>query len=313
MFVSMETEKIPYLYITGASYSGSTLLAFLIDSHPEMTSISEVGGPIPGTDIGTYSCSCGETLLACPFYREVTNRIRSLGSEFELGEWRTLFQFSRHRAVDIPFARPLRNTFLENIRDRIVPIFPAYRRTMREIALRNLHFARAVLQLTGKKVFADAQKDSIRIKFLRDIGRLDLKVIHLIRDARGGTASYMKHNNGRDAAWAARFWAKANLNADRARRFVSSDRWLRIHYNDLCDDYQACMDRISDFVGVERATIPENFFGLEHHIVGNEMRMKRDQRVIRDLSWKKRLADEDLAMIAREAGSASHHFGFDWP
>jgi hypothetical protein len=313
LYVSMSADKIPYLYVTGASYSGSTLLAFLLNSHPEAASISEVGGPYPGTDVRMYRCSCGAPLVDCPFYGELAARIRSMGSEFDLREWKTIFRFSRHRMINIPFARPLRSTLLETIRDRIVPLYPGYRGTMHDIARRNEHFARAVLELTGKRIFADAQKDSIRIKFLSDIESFELKVIHLIRDARGGAASFMKHSGRSDAAWAARMWAKMNLNADRARRFVVADRWLRIHYDDLCDDYQACMDRISDFAGVDRAAIPNNFFALEHHIIGNEMRMNRQQRITPDQSWKQRLSPADLSTIARVAGRTNRYFGFDWP
>jgi len=309
----METKRIPYLYIAGASYSGSTLLAMLIDSHPQMASISEVGGPSPGTDISRYRCSCGAALIDCPFYRELAKLIRSKGSDFNLGEWNTLFRMSRHRIIDIPFARPLRNTLLESIRDRIVPFIPPYRRVIRDIAVRNRHFAESVLELTGKTLFADAQKDSIRIKFLSEIEQLDLRVIHLVRDARGGAASFMKHKDRHDPAWAAHLWAKANRNADRARRHVPADRWLLLRYDDICEDYQACMDRISDFAGVDRAVIPPDFSELDHHIVGNEMRMKQTQRITADLSWKERLSKEDLSAIARVAGETNRYFGFSWP
>ena len=98
----------------------------------------------------------------------------------------------------------------------------------------------------------------MRIKFLQDIKHLDLKVIHLVRDERGGASSYMKHG-GRDVASATRAWYHANMNAERARRFVSPDQWLRIKYDDLADNPQGILDQISDFLNVERAPIPKIF------------------------------------------------------
>ncbi len=309
----MNDGKIPYLYIAGASYSGSTLLAFMLNAHPQMASISEICGPVPGEDIETYLCSCGKRFLDCPFYRELEKRIRSLGSSFSLRKWRTLFQVSRLRAVDIPLVRPLRNTFLETVRDCLVPFLPGYKKTISEIARRNVHLAKSVLAITGKNIFVDAQKDPMRIKFLSEMDELDLKVIHLVRDVRGGAASYLKHSGRSDASWAARAWLKANENTERARRFVSADQWLRIRYCDLCNDYQAWIDRISDFVGAERAEIKEDFFKREHHIFGNVMRLKPDQRVTLDESWKQRLSEEDLEAVARVGGKANRYFGYDWP
>jgi hypothetical protein len=184
---------------------------------------------------------------------------------------------------------------------------------VREIAARNLHFAKATLDITGKKVFVDAQKDPIRVKFLAGIDGVDLRVIHLIRDVRAGAASYMKHSGRHDAERAARIWVTVNESAERARRYLSADRWLRIRYEDVCRDYQASIDTISDFVGVQRSEIPRGFFDLEHHIIGNRMRLKRIDDVRLDESWKRRLSEKDLDIIARVGGRTNRYLGGDWP
>jgi hypothetical protein len=53
--------------------------------------------------------------------------------------------------------------------------------------------ASAVLERTGKRVFVDTARDHQRPKFLATHPRLEVKVIHLIRDPRGNAASIMKH------------------------------------------------------------------------------------------------------------------------
>ena len=310
----MKEAKIPYLYVTGASYSGSTLLAFLLNAHPRMASISEAAGPLLITDFDNYQCSCGEPFLQCGFYRELQRRMEAAGSTFDLTDWRTRFQASRYRLLDIVLTRPLRSVLAERARDALVPLYPGYRRAIAKTALRNAHLARTVLEMTGKSVFVDAEKDSIRVKFLEQSGFFDLWVIHLVRDVRGGVNSYLKQNpQANTVPGGTEFWKNANLNAERARRYVPAERWMRLRYDDLCADTQGSIDRITDFVGVDRAPVAEDFYAVEHHIVGSQMRLKRDATIKLDEGWKERLTDHDLDTIARIAGGENRFFGFDWP
>ena len=209
--------------------------------------------------------------------------------------------------------RPLPSRVLQRLRDRAALMLPGFKTTAREIALRNQHFAQATLAISGKQVFVDAQKDAARIRFLSEMRSLDLRVIHLVRDVRGGVASYMKHDPGSDAKTAARRWLRANIATDRAKAYIEPDRWLRIRYDELCSDYQNTVHRIADFIGVTRATVSEDFGDTEHHIVGNTMRRGRRRGITMDESWKTRLTAEDLEAIRRVGGKANRFFGFDWP
>ena len=309
----MTARSLPYIYVTGAAFSGSTLLAFLLNSHPDITTVSETGGPMKKIDPVIYPCSCGAMMLECPFFTKLEARINALGSSFSLRDWKMEFELSKHRILDIPLVRPLQSDFLEAIRDRVVPHLPGYRSAIREIAQRNLAFARAALEVTGKRIFADAQKDSIRVKFLRDIEELDLFVIHLVRDARAGTVSFMRNENIADAATAARKWLRSNRNSERAAKYVSPDRWLTVRYEELSADPQQLLDRICDFTGARRVTVPDDIYAAEHHVIGNRMRLRRDRAIRPDESWKEALDERALRTIARIAGRANRRFGFDWP
>ena len=123
----------------------------------------------------------------------------------------------------------------------------------------------------------------------------------------------MKHSGRHDAERAARIWVTVNESAERMRSHVPADRWLRIRYEDLCRDHQSTIDTISDFAGVERSPIPQGFFDLEHHIIGNKMRLKRIEGVRLDESWKQRLSARDLDVIARVGGRTNRYLGGDWP
>ncbi len=134
-----------------------------------------------------------------------------------------------------------------------------------------------------------------------------------MRDVRGGVCSILKHSHGINVKKATRRWLIVNMNAEMARRYVSPNRWLRLTYDELCANAQGAIDRISDFVGVERATLPKNFYETEHHIIGNYMRLGGSGEVRRDDSWKMRLSQHDLDIIARIGGATNRYFGHDWP
>lgn len=318
----MSTEsagRISYLYVAGASFCGSTLLAFLLNAHPRMTSVSETCGVIPHANIPedaieSYPCSCGEPLLKCPFYREMETRIRAHGSTFDLRDWRTHFRVGHGRWLQALMTRPLPSTALQRLRYHAIQCLPGVRARTREVALRNVHFARSALAISNKQVFVDAQKDAARVQFLSRIPQLDLRVLHLVRDVRGGAASYIKHYPEKnDARTATKKWLRANRAAARALHCVAADRRMTLRYDELCSDPQAAIRRIAEFAGVPAATIPEDYRRSEHHIVGNRMRTAGAREIRKDESWKSRLTAEDLATIRRFGGAANRRFGFDWP
>ena len=66
---------IDLVYIASPSYSGSTLLTFLLNAHRDVATMGELKwGPI---DLETYCCSCGELLTACPFWQDVARRVEA--------------------------------------------------------------------------------------------------------------------------------------------------------------------------------------------------------------------------------------------
>jgi hypothetical protein len=195
----------------------------------------------------------------------------------------------------------------------MLSVWPGFAETNERNARRILHLATAGLEITGKRVFADTQKSAGRIRFLKAIPQLDVRVIHLIRDARGGTASLMKHMSV-GAVRAAYRWRITNMNAERTRRLVPKDKWMRVKYEDLCADPQGTFDAIADFAGVGRSTLPHNVFATPHHIIGNNMRLAGGgQTIRRDESWRTRLTARDLSLIERIAGRTNRYFGYGWP
>jgi hypothetical protein len=313
-------EPVRYVCMTGANYCGSTLLALLLNAHPSCVSVGEITGPRRGVDLNEIRCSCGAQFFECDFYPRIAERMAELGTPFELynTNWATCYRASDLRLLNALLARSLRNDRLNGWRDQLVDALPFLGRhiqaRMSVAGAVTRTFARACLDLSGKAVFVDSSKDPQRPKWLYRTRGIDLRVIHLVKDVRAGTASFMKHHNIEDAAKAARLWRRANLEADRTLRQLPRERWLRVYYQDLCADPQGVLDRVTDFVGVARRPMPENFRDQEHHIlVGNEMRFGDSRSIQHDTSWRARLSERDLDAIARVGGRVNRQLGFEWP
>jgi hypothetical protein len=310
-----DSRRIPYVCMPGSPFTGSTLLGLLLNEHPHLASIGAGTGLIRDIDLSTYACSCGKLFRECEFWAQVATRTRELGhpvNVFETNFWNTHLRLSHNKLINALLVRSLGQDQINDVRDALIWRIPRVRRAISEMGWNTWSLASAVLERTGKRVFVDTARDHQRPKYLWDHPRLDVKVIHLIRDPRGNSASIMKHANV-DAASAARQWRHYNLEAARVRRYLPAQAWMTLYYEELCADAGKVLDRISDFLGVERARSQPDPHDPDRHIIGNPMRLKALSEIREDRSWQTNLGREELNVIARIAGSASRELGFNWP
>ena len=310
-----DRRRVRYVCIPGSPFTGSTLLGTLLNGHQECASIGAAIGLLPRADLSTYRCSCGRLFRECEFWNHVADRTRALGhpvNVFETNFWNTHLRVSPNRLLNALLVRSLGADALNDARDAAVRLMPAVRRAIDEAAWNSWSLAAAVLERTGKSVFVDTTRDHQRPKYLAGHPLLDLRVIHLIRDPRGNSASIMKHT-GADAATAARQWRRYNVEAARVRRYLPPEAWLMLRYEELCADPGGTLDRVADFLGAGRAEAGDRTREAEAHIIGNKMRLKGAGEIREDRSWQTRLSGADLAEIARITGPTSRRLGLDWP
>lgn len=308
-------NRLRYVCMPGSPYTGSTLLGALLNQHPQCASIGAATGLIRRADLSSYRCSCGKLFRDCEFWSDIATRTRALGhpvNVFETNFWNTYLRLSHHRLINAVLVRSLGWDSLNDARDAVVGRLTWVRRAIADMGWNTWSLASAVLERTGKVVFVDTARDHQRPKYLARHPLLDVKVIHLVRDPRGNSASIMKHT-GADAATAARQWRHYNVEADRVRRYLPRGSWMSLHYEALCADPAGVFDRISDFLGVSRVPMQHGPRNSESHIIGNKSRLKGLSEIREDLSWQTRLGGAELATIARIAGSTSHSLGFNWP
>ena len=307
-------KRVRYVCMPGSPFTGSTLLGTLLNEHPDCASMGAAVGLLPRADLSTYRCSCGLLFRDCEFWNDIAARTRALGHPvdvFETNFWNTHLRLSSHRLINALLARSLRWDPANELRDALIDRSAKATAAISQMGWNSWSLASAVLGRTGKSVFVDTSRDHQRPKYLARLPVFDLKVIHLIRDARGNTASIMKHT-GADVATAAREWKRYNVEAARVRRYLPAESWMTLRYEDLCANPAGVLDQISDFLGVDRASKQGSPDG-ESHIIGNKMRLKGRSEVREDLSWQTKFSGAELATIARIAGPTSHRFGFNWP
>lgn len=307
-------RRIRYVCLPGCRFTGSTLLGSLLNEHPDCASIGEAKGLIARTELATYRCSCGALFRECEFWNDVAARTRALGHPvdvFKTDLWNTHLRLSRSRLLNALLVRSLGWDPLNDVRDAVVGRLPQVKASISRMGWNTWSLATAVLERTGKTVFIDTARDHQRPKYLVGHPLLDVKVIHLVRDPRGNSASIMKHA-GVDADTAARQWTHANVEAARVKRYLPQGSWMSLHYEALCRDPGGVLGQISEFLGIG-PMVQDGFRNADSHIIGNKMRMKGLAEIREDLSWQTTLDSAALSSIARIAGSASHAFGYSWP
>lgn len=298
------------LYVVGTGFTGSTLLSFLANAHPEIATVGEATGPFPEVrDQRAYPCSCGKTLADCEFWGRVCTAMRERGFSFGPNRWDLGFRVARGRVAHQLLSQSLRANALDRLRDRGVLAVPAWRRALAETARRNQAFFASVLGVTGKRVFLDASKDPVRARYLLQLTDLDLSVIHLVRDAPGFVSSFVSNTGGSQGA-GIRYWNRMLGHTQRLAARLPPDRFLRVRYEDLCTRAEEELERIARFAGLAPHPGPVDFRVPNHHVIGNRMRIAGSGEVVLDERWRERLGPAELRAILRRTAARRRRLGY---
>ncbi len=298
---------IPLVYIASPSFSGSTLLTFMLKAHPELATIGELKWA--DLDLETYTCSCGALLRECGFWRQVVAGMAARGIAFNLDRPPTDFRVRPHAVADRIVRSRVRGALYEAVRDTLVAVMPPSRAAFPSIARVNREVMTLVMRLQGASWFVDSSKDPVRLKYLVETGDYEPRVIHLLRDGRGVTYSSIK-NKSMTAETAARDWRRTHAQIERLARRIGSERVFTLRYEDLCRDVPRTLAALFTFIGVDPARAADDYRTIEHHILGNRMRLRSGSEVKLDESWREHLRPDDLAAFERVAGRENRGYGY---
>lgn len=318
------------VYLLAASHSGSTLTAMLLGAHPRVCTVGELKWTSMG-DVHQYRCSCGDLIMQCGFWRDISAGMAERGFQFDISDARNDV---RSIATDYErkLLRPLhRGPVLEALRDTLLALSPGWSTRLRQHQLRSRALIDTVLQRAGKDVIVDSSKIGLRLKYLLRVPDLDVRVIRVVRDGRAVALTYTDPANFADAVnpalkgggsgasrdhqrlsmeRAAREWRRSNEEMDAVLKQVDPSRWTVVRYEELCADPRATLRRLHAFIGVDPDLGTLDFRSTEHHVVGNGMRLDTATEVRLDDRWRTALGSNELQTFASVAGPLNQRLGY---
>ncbi len=298
--------RLRVAYLVGTGHCGSSLMALLMDSHPQIVSVGEVSPGRRSRHVAfeTQSCSCGVILNECPFWTHVFDAMRQQGFA---SPWAHDYRYAgtlAHRVLTAYSSYRLAQWFQRTCAE----ILPYHRQRIRRVDRANVAFISSALKWKGAEVFVDTTKTLTRLSRLLGINELDVQIIRVVRDVRAFVNSNQR--KGRSLAASAESWTKFQQTADAFLRQISQDKIIQIRYEDLCDDMAGTLARLFDFLGVEPMEPNEIVTPREHHILGNRMRRQLQLTVRRDDAWRKDLLPSEIDRTLRIGGPINQRFGY---
>jgi hypothetical protein len=165
------------VYIAGVGRSGSTMLERMLGAVPGAVNAGEVNALFSRVAAQDQRCGCAEPFSACPFWTAVGDRA--------FGGWASVTA----RIAELQ-PRVIRQRFVPRLATGIAG--RTYRRDLDEYLEVHHRLYRAIAAEAGADVVVDASKSTAQLFALRRVPGLDLRVVNLVRDARGVAHSWSK-------------------------------------------------------------------------------------------------------------------------
>jgi hypothetical protein len=297
-------------YLAGTSYCGSTLLAFLMDRHPDIASIGEVALAPESRrkPINSYLCSCGAPIVGCKFWNEVFQAVQASGVSLNVSNWTHDFTYFNPLVQRVLGVYSDRRS-VQNFHRLMTFILPVHRQKVRKASRASVVFMRAVMDRTNARIFFDATKSLMRLYHLLRIRNLDVRVVWLIRDVRAYVRSCQKlAQSGIEES--ATVWKRYHVAADQILSSLPREKVFRLRYEDLLTHRDIWMPELCEFLGVPSVEMPSEINACEHHIIGNSMRLRGHMPVTLNEDWRSELTRQQQAEALRVAGELNTRFGY---
>lgn len=262
-------KTIPVIYLLGTSYSGSTLLGYLLGAFPEVFNAGEIKQFNRIPDLRERTCACGVAVADCPFWSDV--------------------DFQAYRVYNKP--------------TRTQKLCGAFRLIAPATDLRKPHPPKTedveFLQLLHRKMCAggygnryllDASKSIYRLLHLLQYPELDLRIIYIERGIQGNVSSFIKAGEG---FWRGLLTYKANhFLIPRLLRRIQHPN-IHIHYGRLCANPDEEFERLGQFLNLDTSGLVEKVQQRTYHVFTGSQSQRQFQAgfggLQLDESWKERL------------------------
>jgi hypothetical protein len=301
------SERARLGFVLCPSYHGATLLSLMLNNH---SAVSALGDTNPSRK-REQVCTCLKPVSECEFWEAVCARIESerfaaLDTLLPTLPW-PLTDHYLDGGLTHFFSRTEVNRFAgrcaAGVADLLLPIIWRRRSQVTSEYVQTWQsFYAAVRELYGTSLMIDGTKSARKAALWASTmgADADIKVIHLVRDPRGYSASMRRREGHSDIRRYA--WQWANIH-ERIEHLNPALPYVRIRYEDLATRPEETIGLILDFLGLEREPVlgPPRF-PHKHHLIGNSMRLQYDGRVVLDQRWREELTATDQRQVLRCAG-----------
>ncbi len=264
----MEEKKINTIYLLGAGRSGTTMLATILNNHPNIFTIGEMHQFLDYV-LEDKDCSCGSKLSQCTFWATILN------------------------SLDLSVLQNKNNVELSNSSEKhhLIPFYllgknipPTYRKII------DMVFS-TIQKKVDKPWILDSSKYISRYLLLRKNKKLNLKGIYLVRDVRGVINSFGKKvQTPKKPLSAILYYTLINLSAQWVCWW--DKRVIKIKYEDFVNQPEQTLQILEKhlFNSSNNVTNLKNeTFNIPHIIAGNRLRSQKKLVIKKDMKWKENI------------------------
>lgn len=280
----LKENPIKVLYIAGPTRSGSTLLSKILG---EVEGFFNAGEIIDIWDRGLTSdglCSCRKPMSQCDIWKKIINGSFPGKSSKDIQEMITIRDKLAHSTYLLPLTiiSPERLGTYKNHIEYIAKLEKLYE---------------CIKSSTGAKVIIDSSKN-VGYAFMLSIAhKIDLYILHTIRDARATSYSWQRKKEG---LWqtnpfeSSLVWNLRNLSTEIMVKKLNQ-KVLRVYYERFVKEPEKIVNDILNFIDEESTNLPfidrnKILLNTSHSIYGNPNRFQTGKVEIKmDNKWKREM------------------------
>lgn len=279
------------LYIAGETRSGSTILGNILDQIDGFFFAGELLNIWRYALIEHRQCTCGKDPAECEIWKPI------LQKAFGYYDEQFPASMEQHRR-QTNYNRYLPYYLIPSLRRRFFNVHREYLESLESLY-------QAIHTVTGCDVIVDSSKRPTYGKLLSSIPTLDVYVLHLVRDPRAVSYSWLRkkyQTDGREyreymyqsnVYRSAILWNVRNLSAE---MFWGRDprRYLLMRYEDFINNPRSSILRVLNALGCNADTLPfvsdsTVTLSINHSIWGNPVRHHTGQVELKlDDEWRQR-------------------------
>lgn len=281
--------KLSVLYIAGASRSGSTLLECMLNELPGVCGAGEVTHIWDRGFVRNELCGCGRPFHECEFWTEIKNDA-----------------FDAAHELDYSAVRELRSHVCayHNLPQLLVPELRSetFQSRLQTYSAHLVRLYQSIQRVSGEPLVTDSSKYPSELFVLSEIEQIELRVVHIVRNAKAVVYAWQKLKQRPDVHWTKEYFSRYpfyqtalawNVFNQMISSFESRDLpYVCVRYEELIREPKATLSAICRAVGLDSHHLEfvEDHavrLGDNHTVSGNPVRFQRGPISLRlDNEWE---------------------------